>query len=276
MKNPLQEVYEPTPVLIAVKTYPLPSRSYGELVCTAGITRTGDWVRLYPVDFRYRPPEQQFSKYQWIEVGLLPHGSGNDSRKESRKPDLESIRLLGPPLSPEDNWRDRRRVIDPLPVHTMNQLKALHEEDRTSLGIVRPSKILDLKIEPNTEAWKPEWQAALKQFRMFGPQPLPLRKIPFKFSYVFECQDSDKPHNAMIEDWELGVLWLREVERLGNEYDAAESVRQKFFDEMCGSSKETKFFVGTVFPYNTWVVIGVFWPPLDQQGSLFDWNHRLP
>lgn len=265
----MNAIYQPTAVLITVKTYPLPSRNYQELVCTAGITETGEWVRLYPIDFRYRPTQQQFKKYQWIELGLMPHGSGNDNRRESRKPDLESIRILGPALSTKDGWRDRRNVIDHLPVHTLNQLKALHENDNTSLGIVRPSRILDLKIEPSDENWKPEWQAIFQQFRMFGTQQLPLKKIPFKFSYVFECEDSENPHNAMIEDWELGVLWLNELERLGDGLAAAESVRHKFLDEMCGSSKETKFFVGTVFPYNTWVVIGVFWPPTIQQTALF-------
>lgn len=103
----------------------------------------------------------------------------------------------------------------------------------------------------------------------------PLRKIPYKFSYVFECADSHKPHNAMIEDWELGVLWLNEVVRLGDEYQAALSVRRKFLDELCHEKKDTLFYMGTVFPYNTWVVLGVFWPPVDKpqpeiiQGNLF-------
>jgi hypothetical protein len=46
-------------------------------------------------------------------------------------------------------------------------------------------------------------------------------------------------------------------------------VKKKFFDEICHPSIDTRFFMGTVFPYNTWVVIGVFWPPKDPQGSLF-------
>jgi hypothetical protein len=33
-------------VLITVTTYPLPSRSYDELVCTAGILENGDWIRI--------------------------------------------------------------------------------------------------------------------------------------------------------------------------------------------------------------------------------------
>jgi len=37
---------------------------------------------------------------------------------------------------------------------------------------------------------------------------------------------------------------------------------------MCGPDKDTRFFMGTVFPYNTWVVVGVFWPPKRLQREL--------
>jgi hypothetical protein len=39
-------------VLLTVTTYPLPSRSYDELVCTAGILEDGSWIRIYPVPLR--------------------------------------------------------------------------------------------------------------------------------------------------------------------------------------------------------------------------------
>jgi hypothetical protein len=150
-----------------------------------------------------------------------------------------------------------------------NELEALYESQRVSLGIVRPTEILDLKAEPVEREWKPKWQAALKQFSLFSGPPKHLEKLPYKFSYVFRCADSgDKVHTAMIEDWELGVLYRREVERFGDEQVAVASVRKKFFDEICDSSRDTRFFMGTVFPYNTWVVIGVFWPPKELQGSL--------
>jgi hypothetical protein len=250
-----------TEVLITVMTYPHPSRGYQELVCTAGITKSGDWVRLYPIDYRYRPRHQQFRKYQWIEVGLRPRGAGNDSRKESREPDLGSIRILSEPLNTKHEWAARRAIIDAMPHYTRNELVRLHELDRTSLGIVRPSRVLDLKIEPADPEWKPEWQAMFSQLRLFGPPHKPLQKIPYKFSYVFECEDSVKPHSAMIEDWELGMLFLHEMDRLGSANAAAESVRSKFLGELCRHDKDTRLFMGTVFPYNTWVVIGVFWPP---------------
>ena len=259
-----------TEVLITVLTYPHPSRGYQELVCTAGVTAAGDWVRLYPIDYRYRPNEQQFHKYQWIEVELDSGGSGNDNRKESRRPVLESIRLIREPLSTKDKWRARREIIDHLPHHTLNQLKALHAQDKTSLGIVRPVRVLDMEIRPaEGSEWKPEWQALFQQRTLFGPPQKPLRKLPYTFHYIFECEDDNKPHSAMCEDWELGTLFLKESERLGSDEAAANSVKRRFLGELCSPAKDTRFFMGTHFPFNVWLVLGVFWPPHIQQKSLF-------
>ncbi len=251
-------------------TYPHPSEVHQELVCTAGITEDHNWVRLYPIDYRYRPKDQQFRKYQWIDIGLAPRGAKNDGRKESRKPDLDSITLLGQPLSSANDWQTRRQIIDAMPHHTRLELEALYESDKTSLGIVRPTEVIDLKVEAAERNWKPEWEATLKQFRLFSGPPKNLDKLPYKFSYVFRCADTgDKPHSAMIEDWELGVLYRKEVERLGDEQAAVASVKNKFLNETCHPSRDTRFFMGTVFPYNTWVVIGVFWPPKSNQAHLF-------
>jgi hypothetical protein len=255
-----------TKVLIIVMTYPHPSRGYNELVCTAGITEDLDWVRLYPIDYRYRPRNQQFRKYQWISVNLEPLGTGRDKRKESRKPILDSIRIQGPPLGPENGWKSRRAVIDAMPHYTLGELKQLYAIDRTSLGIVRPRRVLDLKIEPADSAWKPQWQSLFDQLKLFGTPQKPLRKIPYKFSYVFQCEDGEHTHSAMVEDWELGVLFLKEADRLESELAAARSVKEKYLGELCRSDKDTRFFMGTVFPYNSWVVLGVFWPPQQEEG----------
>jgi hypothetical protein len=81
-------------VLITVKTYPIPSAKYDELVCTAGVTESGDFIRLYPVNFRDLPFSQQYKKYQWIEVVAEKH-RGRDVRKESYRPDSDTMMLIG-------------------------------------------------------------------------------------------------------------------------------------------------------------------------------------
>lgn len=262
-------------VFITVMTYPQSSRSYRELVCTAGITDAYEWVRLYPIDYRYQPRERQFHKYQWVEVDLLPRGAGNDGRKESRKPVMESLKILGPPLDTKRDreWRARREIIDKMPIHTVRQLEDLYERERVSLGVVRPSRVLDVKIEKTGREWASTKQVLFRQFSLFGDVQKPLVKIPFKFSYVFECEDSTSPHERMIEDWELGVLYLNEVARMGDEREAAESVRYTYLHRLCSPDRDTRFFMGTTYPWNSWVVVGVFYPPkspLDKQPSLFD------
>jgi len=256
----VSDLFVTTRVLITVMTYPHPSKNWRELVCTAGISDSGEWIRLYPIDYRYRPTDQRFRKYQWISVGLRKGGKHNDNRRESHQPDLKSLKILGEPLSTKNNWRERRLIIDPLPVYTRLQLEDLYEKERISLGVVQPTEVLDLKVERANPEWKPEWQAALNQFDLFDGLPKHLEKIPVKFSYLFRCEDSDKPHTAMIEDWELGVLFLKERERRGSEKLAIESVRHNFLEVMCAPTCDTRFFMGTTWPHNSWVVVGVFYP----------------
>ena len=258
-------------VLITVTTYPHPNLSHDEVVCTAGVTDAGQWVRLFPINLRHRPKSEQFHKYQWIELDVSPRGYKSDGRMESRVPRLDSIRLMGEPLPTANNWRARREIIDRLPHHTVSELVRLYQEEQVSLGVVRPKRVVDLEITPTDGDWDPKYQWIYSQMRLFGEPPRPLRKIPFEFRYVFECEDDDKSRRALITDWELGMLYLREEGRLGSEEAAAESVRSRFLNDICGEDKDTRFFMGTVFPHNTWIVVGTFWPPKirEHQARLF-------
>lgn len=222
-------------------------------------------MRLYPVNYRYITPEKQYKKYQWIEVALAPRGH-KDKRKESRQPDLSSL-VLGDKVSSANRWAERRKVIDRLEVFTRKQLEQKYEEDMTSLGVVKPTRILDLEIVPAEDEWSPGQEATLKQLPLFGERKQ-LKKIPYSFKYVFECEDSDEPHRATITDWEVGALWLKMVDELGDELAAAKAVRDKFLGELCREDKDTLFFMGTFYPYNTWLVLGVFWPPKKWQPEL--------
>ena len=80
-------------VLITVKAYPTPSKTYDDLVCTAGIAEGGQWIRIYPVPFRALLTDDYFRKYQWIELDLVRRHD-RDFRPESFSPadgDLRDI-----------------------------------------------------------------------------------------------------------------------------------------------------------------------------------------
>ena len=264
-------------VLITVKTYPIPSSKYDELVCTAGVTETGEFVRLYPINFRDLPYSQQYKKYQWIEVIAEPHGS-RDARKESYRPDSDSIRVLGEPIrSNPGNWRERASYALAKKARSMEDLRDRQQADRISLGVFKPKKVHDLVISPDDANWKPAFTAALQQARLWETRTVslrePPRKVPFKFRYQFECDDPRcNGHQMMIEDWEVGALFWKLVDQGNSHKEAAAKVKEKFLDELCGADKDTHFFVGTVLAHpKSWVVLGVFYPKIEPP-SLFEWK----
>ena len=57
-------------ILVLAKAYPTPSTKYGETVCTAGVTRSGEWIRLYPITFRDLPFNKRYEKFQWIKAKI--------------------------------------------------------------------------------------------------------------------------------------------------------------------------------------------------------------
>lgn len=152
-------------ILITVKTYPIPSAKYDELVCTAGVTEGGDFIRLYPINFRDLPFSRQFKKYQWIEVIAEKH-KRLDVRKESYRPDCDTIQILGEIPTKRGDWSERAKFALAKRSRSMEDLQERQKEDRTSLGVFKPKKVNDLIITPDEPEWKPSFKAALMQARL--------------------------------------------------------------------------------------------------------------
>ena len=131
----------------------------------------------------------------------------------------------------------------------------------------KPRKIVDLVVSDDSDKWKPAFEAALRQQRLWENRTAsrePPRKVPYKFQYQFECDDvrCNGKHRMMIEDWEVGALYWRCINNgARNTPEAAAKVKQKFLDQLCSPDRDTHFFVGTILAHpKSWVVIGVFWP----------------
>lgn len=261
-------------VLITVKTYPIPSAKYDELVCTAGVSETGDFIRLYPIRFRDLPFSQQYRKYQWIEVDAEKH-TGRDTRKESYRPREDTLRIVGERIGTNDNWAERAKYALAKRAQSMEALYEQQKHDNTSLGVIRPREILDLEISADADDWKPQFKDALRQQRLWDDRTAthePPRKVPWKFHYRFRCDDSrcKGNHRMMIEDWEAGALYWNCVDKGDSPDEAAAKVKQKFLGQMCAPAIDTHFFVGTILGHGTWVIIGIFWPRKESLDTLFE------
>lgn len=268
-----------TKVLITVKTYPAISKKYEELVCTAGFREDGSWVRIYPIQFRKKSYQEQYSKYEWIELDLLKNEL--DSRPESYRPYEHSTPILkkGVIKADGDTWLERRKIVLQKVYTNLSVLiaEAKNKEICTSLAVFKPTKIIDFIWEEVEREWSKDKLAQFQQYNLFqkveeGTFEV-VKKLPYKFSFIFE-DDEGKKSTTMIEDWEVGELFwncLRKYD--GDELKACNDVRKKYFDDF-SKTKDLHFFLGSskVHHYtakNPFLIIGTFHPKHITQLSLF-------
>lgn len=209
----------------------------------------------------------------------------SDFRIESYRPNLSSILTTLKPSKAD--WDERRRIIlqNGIIYTNLETIISKAKSEKMSLATFKPTKILDFIVEPDSRDWDPQKLASLQmqsqQLDLFKtPEEIEaefqvVQKIPYKFSYQFE-DDSGKKSKLMIEDWEIGMLYLNCLSHAGgNEKIAIEKVKQKYLEQF--STRDTYFFLGTTLKNhyvskNPFIIIGVFYPPnlpQDEQMSLF-------
>src|ERR1035437_2470096 len=245
-------------VLILVKAYPALSKKYSETVCTAGITEDGKWIRIYPIPFRQLEYENQFRKYEWVELDLVRNGG--DFRPESYRPKdimLTDIVSKGVISADGDTWIHRRKFV--LKNIYTNLEKLISEaKDKTictSLAVFKPTKIIDFVCKKAEREWSKDKLEYLKsrklQMNLFDnidkddiTEFEVVDKLPYKFSFIFE-DDAGKSASLMIEDWETGMLYWNSLFRhQGDELKAIEDVMLKYFNDFA-KTKDYHFFLGT-------------------------------
>lgn len=270
-------------VLLTVTTYPLPSRSYDELVCTAGILEDGSWIRIYPVPLSFLSDlkgtgELNNVKYTWIELNLIKRT--DDFRPESYSPknyDFKDI-IIGERINTDRNWHRRKELcLSNVYTNLSKLIGDSKDPHNTSLATFKPSKIISVEFEEDEREWKNEWKDLRKQGDLFAtdkPPEILIPKIPYKFYYRFE-DDSGKSSRLMIEDWEIGALYWKCLKKAeGNESVALEKVKQKYEVDF-KKNKDIHLFLGTTKQWhmrrskNPFVIIGVFYPKKESQLKLF-------
>jgi len=141
--------------LIVVKTYPVPSDTGIESSCTAAITDSGEWLRLYPVPWRLLAEDQRFRKYQWVEVDVTKAVA--DARPESYHLIPDGIRIVSERLPTKGHWAARKEVVLPMQSTSLCHLVRIRDAHNCpTLGIFRPRSITRLMISPA----EPDWSEA--------------------------------------------------------------------------------------------------------------------
>jgi hypothetical protein len=265
----VQPPQETKKALIVVRTYPTPAKSGVEVSCTAAITDKGEWLRLFPVPWRYLSEDQKFRKYQWIQVDVV---KASDPRPESYKLKPDGIKILSDPLPTANEWQARKDVVYPLRAHCLCCLKKERDvQGCPTLGLFRPGVVEKLLITEESATWTPRQLATLRQGHLFvEPPKKELEKVPYKFQYKFKCADANcSGHTLMCSDWEMGQSWRSWRDKYGTDWES--KFREKYEAEMIQKC-DTHFFVGTIHQHPAeWIIVGLFYPPRSARGETFSW-----
>ncbi len=271
-------------VLITVKTYPLPSSKYKELVCTAGLIDGKKWIRIFPVAYRFLSDNKQYPKYGWIEINLIRNKK--DFRPESYRPQSgidEDIKLIEK-IGTSKKWAERKTlVLNEVFVSMSELINLAKSESKKSLATLKPTEIIDFIIKEDERKWKDKWVALSKQGNIFDLEMnkssntslYPIKKLPYKYYYKFITKGDSKPKTLLIQDWEIGALFwncMRQTD--GDEIAANRLVKKKYFDSFV-TEKDIHLFLGTTQRFhnvapNPFVIVGVFYPPKIHPLPLFE------
>lgn len=271
-------------VLILCKTYPSPSSKYFETSCVAGLTEQGALIRLFPVPFRLITDEQQFRKWQWIEVRV--EKSRDDHRPESHKIFVDTIQVPAEPLKAgKTGWPLRVELLAQAPhFDCFETMERARQESGLSLAILKPARITKLEIKhlKNTE-WSAEELQKLtggqRQEDLFSEGEAAkdvklLQKLPFDLYYHCEFESAGQIYSKRIKlvDWEVGALY-RNLRRQYGTTGWEAPFRQMYEEKL--PSRDLRLMMGTIHRFrDQWLGISVIAPPTPQpsdtdQGSLF-------
>lgn len=240
-------------LLVLAKTYPIVSKKYEHLVCSAGITDKFELRRVYPVPWEVFWGGG-FKKKSWIEYSKK-EDKPSDHRSESRRIIPDSIKQLE-----EAEFAEIKKMLDEK-LTTMEELNKINHRE-VSLGIIKPTEIMDFVDEDNKHFDKNTEKG--KQQTLGGGSAVKVWIPPKVFSYVFKCCPNCKGHKIMCEDWELMALYrncdnYRQQGKYKNEAEVISKVKEKFLKAL-PEKRDLYFIVGTHYRFDTYIIVGVIYP----------------
>ncbi len=249
-------------IAVLVRATPEKSKRNGEgyAVGVTGINKDGEFLRLYPLRFRYGGGQVDFRRNDLLEVTVTR--PENDLRWESRKV-LDYINLERPA-----KYREIKELILPL----VTSLERLNIEG-ASLGVVKP-ELLDIEVKVNSV----ETFDRQQYFDMMGDFLEKGEKagMPVEIKYSFRCEEEEacRGHKIILLDWELNETVRNIVRKEKEPLAVKKKIREQFFENLKG--KELYFIMGTHFTYGTWLITGIFNPEKESenQRSIFDFRQK--
>jgi hypothetical protein len=258
-------------LLIWGTTYPEFSKKYYETVCTGAIDGdTGKLLRIYPVTLRHL--EQRFRHYHWIEADVARNTS--DVRPESYRIKQDTI-VVKESIPTDGGWIGRREWVL-RPGNVFKSLAALLDAqaaDGTSLGLIKPGRILGVRARKRTDEERAEWihqrDKALAIKDLFVDVDAKTRDLVLpgvEYRMRFLCADiaCTTEHDMSVLDWGVYAL-SRKQYRLRGRQQAEHDVIAQLERSLDMTKRDAYLFLGNSLAHpRAFMIVGLFYPPIIQ------------
>lgn len=233
------------------RTEPQETKKHGVIVCTAGYSRElRQFLRIYPL------PLQNNMLAKWATVSVDLRRNPQDSRFESWRINAEDedvfnkIKLNG--KSKKDSEFDWLKAN----ASTLEKLN----ENKLSLGILKPDSLIDLKMErvANTDF--------SEQLRIFDDTiDRKINKNDITPRLYFSV--NGVPHKMRLDEWGCHEFIRKNRSKLGAVDMGRQLTKNLKLDD---SNYEHLFFIGNLNAHRrAWIVISVISRKISKQVDLF-------
>ena len=241
-------------MVVNCKTYPAVSKKYTETVCTGGVTRDGQFVRLYPVPFRFLDPDQRYARWNLIRVKT--YRDTKDQRPESRH--LER----GTPIEVIDALKTDKRKwewMEPVIFESRAEMAA----GGLTNGCV-PIEPLEFYWKSDEKKWSANQLAVFAQGDLYADPAAKAEiaeRVPYQFRLRFRETATGEEVDRKVLAWSYYQGYLRFSRERGEEAGLKE-VAAKVERSLFGSDRAVFAIFGTHsrFP-NRWMISGLYHPP---------------
>ncbi|WP_430453675.1 hypothetical protein [Rhodopirellula europaea] len=240
------------------------SKKYTETVCTGGVQPTGEFVRLYPIPFRFLPTEMRYKRWDIIEV---------DVYKSSKDPRPESWHLVpGSPIDVIEHVASERRRWEWMHPTVFESRQTMEEMELTN-GCVQIEP-LEFFHKTDDKEWSESQKAVIRQGDLFATED-EMRaigeRVPYQFRLRFREVSTGIVDERKVLAWSYYTGYLRLHSSGKSKLDALDVVTERVKASIFNPKRAVYAIFGTHSRFGHWMISGLYHVPksiTEQRGLL--------
>src|SRR5271157_507692 len=241
-------------LMVNCKTYPAVSSKYVETVCTGGVTAEGDFVRLYPVPFRFLDADEQYDR--WDVIRVRAHRDTKDQRPESwHLVPGSTIERIGSVSTDKRRWEWMRKTV-----HA--SAEAMGSKGLTN-GCVEITP-LELYWKPDPKEWTPSQLKIIQQGDLFASkeqmQSLADR-VPYQYRLKYREKSTGREDDGKVLAWSYYQGFRRVRSQTGDDESALETVAQRVRNSIFSQDRTVFAILGTHIRFGHWMISSLYHLP---------------